>query len=82
MYFQPVDMKPLDMSGLPAVKAELYLEADVKVAKDNQPCYEKGSFLPYLTVKYEIAKVGGKTILMNSIGRKDWMPTVSSSGFV
>ena len=75
-------MKPLDMSELPAVKAELYLEADVKVAKDNQLCYEKGSFLPYLTVKYEIAKVGGKTILMNSIGRKDWMPTVSSGGFV
>ena len=25
---------------------------------------------------------GGKTILMNSIGRKDWMPTVSSGGFV
>ena len=62
VYFQPVDMEPLGMGGLPAAKADMHLEADIKAAKDNQLGYEAGSFVPYLTVKYEITKEGGKTI--------------------
>ena len=36
VYFQPVDMEPLGMGGLPAAKADMHLEADIKAAKDNQ----------------------------------------------
>ena len=29
VYFQPVDMEPLGMGGLPAAKADMHLEADI-----------------------------------------------------
>ena len=74
VYFQPVDMEPLGMGGLPAAKADMHLEADIKAAKDNQLGYEAGSFVPYLTVKYEITKEGGKTI------KGTFMPMSASDG--
>ena len=74
VYFQPVDMEPLGMGGLPAAKADMHLEADIKAAQDNQLGYEAGSFVPYLTVKYEITKEGGKTI------KGTFMPMSASDG--
>lgn len=74
VYFQPVDMEPLGMGGLPAAKADMHLEADIKAVKDNQLGYEAGSFVPYLTVKYEITKEGGKTI------KGTFMPMSASDG--
>ncbi len=74
VYFQPVDMEPLGMGGLPAAKADMHLEADIKAAKYNQLGYEAGSFVPYLTVKYEITKEGGKTI------KGTFMPMSASDG--
>ncbi len=74
VYFQPVDMEPLGMGGLPASKSDMHIECDIKAAKDNQLGYEAGSFVPYLTVKYEIKKQGGKTI------KGTFMPMNASDG--
>lgn len=74
VYFQPVNMEPLGMGGLPASKSDMHIEADIKAAKDNQLGYEAGSFVPYLTVKYEIQKQGGKTI------KGTFMPMSASDG--
>lgn len=74
VYFQPVNMEPLDMGGLPASKSDMHLEADIKAAKDNRLGYEPGSFVPYLTVKCEIQKQGGKVI------KGTFMPMSASDG--
>ena len=58
VYFQPVNMEPLGMGGLPASKSDMHIEADIKAAKDNQLGYEAGSFVPYLTVKSENPETG------------------------
>lgn len=74
VYFQPVNMEPLGMGGLPAAKSDMHIEADIKAAKDNQLGYEEGSFVPYLTVRYEIQKQGGKMI------KGTFMPMSASDG--
>lgn len=53
VYFQPVDMYPAGM-GLPAAKANLHIETDIKAAKDNKLGYGEGDFVPGLTVNYKI----------------------------
>jgi uncharacterized protein involved in high-affinity Fe2+ transport len=54
VYFQPVDMLPAGKS-LPASQADMHMEADIS-ALDNDLGYGVGDFVPYLTVRYEIAK--------------------------
>ncbi|MDR1099327.1 MAG: iron transporter [Treponema sp.] len=56
VYFQPVDMLPVGNS-LPAAQADMHIEADIS-ALDNDLGYGVGDFVPYLTVRYEIAKNG------------------------
>ncbi|MDR1277948.1 MAG: iron transporter [Treponema sp.] len=56
VYFQPVDMLPVGNS-LPAAQADMHMEADIS-ALDNDLGYGVGDFVPYLTVRYEIAKDG------------------------
>jgi uncharacterized protein involved in high-affinity Fe2+ transport len=56
VYFQPVDMLPVGNS-LPAAQADMHMEADIS-ALDNDLGYGVGDFVPYLTVRYEIAKNG------------------------
>lgn len=59
VYFQPVDMEPAGKS-LPASEADMHIEADIS-ARENDLGYGVGDFVPYLTVKYEIASEDGKT---------------------
>jgi uncharacterized protein involved in high-affinity Fe2+ transport len=57
VYFQPVDMLPTGNS-LPASQADMHMEADISAAEGNDLGYGVGDFVPNLTVRYEIAKVG------------------------
>ena len=61
VYFQPVDMEPVELGGLAAADADMHLEADI-TALDNLLGYGVGDFVPYLTVRYKAEKEGGKTI--------------------
>jgi uncharacterized protein involved in high-affinity Fe2+ transport len=54
VYFQPVDMLPAGTS-LPASQSDMHIEADIS-ALENDLGYGVGDFVPYLTVRYEIAK--------------------------
>ncbi|MDR0826673.1 MAG: iron transporter [Desulfovibrio sp.] len=74
VYFQPVDMEPASMGGLPAAKADMHLEADISAAEGNNLGYGVGDFVPNLTVKYLIEKKGGKVIEGN------FMPMSASDG--
>ncbi|MDR1520160.1 MAG: iron transporter [Planctomycetota bacterium] len=62
VYFQPVDMEPHGMAGLPAAESDMHIEADIAAAEGNNLGYGVGDFVPYLTVRYKAAKEGGKTI--------------------
>jgi uncharacterized protein involved in high-affinity Fe2+ transport len=62
VYFQPVDMEPAGMGGLPASQSDMHLEADISAAEGNDLGYGVGDFVPNLTVKYRAEKAGGKVI--------------------
>ena len=62
VYFQPVDMLPAGMGGLPAADSDMHLEADISAAEGNDLGYGVGDFVPNLTVRYRAVKQGGKTI--------------------
>lgn len=74
VYFQPVDMEPAGLGGLPASQADMHLEADIGAIESNDLGYGVGDFVPYLTVKYRIEKKGGKTI------EGSFMPMSASDG--
>jgi uncharacterized protein involved in high-affinity Fe2+ transport len=74
VYFQPVDMEPSGQGGLPASQSDMHMEADISAAEGNDLGYGVGDFVPYLTVKYNIVKEGGKTI------EGSFMPMSASDG--
>lgn len=57
VYFQPVDMEPAGM-GLAAAESDMHIEADIS-ALENDLGYGVGSFVPNLTVDYEIVAESG-----------------------
>lgn len=75
VYFQPVDMEPAGMSGLPASKSDIHLEADISAAEGNNLGYGVGDFVPSLTVRYSIVKQGGGKPIEGS-----FMPMSASDG--
>jgi uncharacterized protein involved in high-affinity Fe2+ transport len=74
VYFQPVDMEPAGLGGLPASQSDMHLEADIAALPNNNLGYGAGDFVPYLTVKYKAQKEGGKLIEGN------FMPMSASDG--
>jgi uncharacterized protein involved in high-affinity Fe2+ transport len=74
VYFQPVDMEPAGMSGLPASQSDMHIEADISAREGNDLGYGVGDFVPYLTVRYRIQKQGGKLI------EGTFMPMSASDG--
>ena len=72
--FQPVDMEPAGLGGLPASQADMHLEADISAIEGNNLGYGAGDFVPYLTVKYRAEKKGGKVI------EGSFMPMSASDG--
>jgi uncharacterized protein involved in high-affinity Fe2+ transport len=57
VYFQPVDMEPAG-SSLSAADSDFHIEADIS-ALENDLGYGVGSFVPNLTVNYEITDESG-----------------------
>ena len=75
VYFQPVDMEPAGLGGLPASKADMHLEADISALEGNDLGYGVGDFVPYLTVKYRIEKKGSSKVIEGN-----FMPMSASDG--
>jgi uncharacterized protein involved in high-affinity Fe2+ transport len=62
VYFQPVDMEPAGVGGLPKAQSDMHLEADISAVEGNDLGYGAGDFVPNLTVRYIAEKQGGKKI--------------------
>jgi uncharacterized protein involved in high-affinity Fe2+ transport len=73
VYFQPVDMEPAGNS-LPASESDFHIEADIS-ALENDLGYGVGSFVPNLTVNYEIADESGAVVSEGA-----FMPMSASDG--
>jgi uncharacterized protein involved in high-affinity Fe2+ transport len=73
VYFQPVDMEPAGNS-LPASESDFHIEADIS-ALENDLGYGVGSFVPNLTVTYEIADESGAVVSEGA-----FMPMSASDG--
>lgn len=58
VYLQPVTMEPEGMMKK-TEEADIHIEADIRALADNPNGFEEGAWIPYLTVKFEIAKIGG-----------------------
>jgi periplasmic iron binding protein len=73
VYLQPVEMEPSGMMR-DAADSDIHLEADIHANADNKNGFPAGGWIPYLSVAYELVKVGGGTI------SGDFMPMVASDG--
>ena len=74
VYLQPVEMEPESMMAR-ASESDIHLEADIHALANNAHGFPKGFWIPYLVVKYELAKQG--------IGEKisgEMMPMAASDG--
>jgi uncharacterized protein involved in high-affinity Fe2+ transport len=74
VYLQPIEMEPDGMMKK-ASESDIHIEADIRALADNPNGFEEGSWIPYLTVKFAIAKVGSD---WKQAG--DFMPMVASDG--
>lgn len=57
VYFQPVPLEPVGM-GLAPENSDIHIEADISAAAENKVGFGAGDWVPYLTVRYQIAKDG------------------------
>ena len=74
VYLQPIEMEPEGMMKK-AADSDIHIEADVRAMANNPNGFEEGSWIPYLTVKFEIAKVGSDWKVSG-----DFMPMVANDG--
>ncbi|MDR3331775.1 MAG: iron transporter [Synergistaceae bacterium] len=75
VYFQPVDMEPAGLGGIPASQSDMHLEADISAADGNDLGYGAGDFVPNLTVKYRAQKQGTDKVIEGN-----FMPMNASDG--
>ncbi|MDR1510400.1 MAG: iron transporter [Synergistaceae bacterium] len=75
VYFQPVDMEPAGLGGIPKSQADMHLEADISAAEGNDLGYGVGDFVPNLTVRYSAQKKGSDKIIEGA-----FMPMSASDG--
>lgn len=74
VYLQAVDMEP-DGHMRRAAESDIHLEADIHALGSNPNGIPEGAWVPYLLVKYELAKVGGSDVI-----KGEMMPMVASDG--
>ena len=74
VYLQPVEMEPEGMMR-PAKDSDVHMEADIHALASNPNGFDEGAWIPYLGVKYEIAKVGSNDKISG-----DFMPMVANDG--
>ncbi|HVX98242.1 MAG TPA: iron transporter [Pseudorhodoplanes sp.] len=73
VYLQPIEMDPPGMMR-EAKDSDVHMEADIKATKDNKNGFAEGDWVPFLVVKYEITKEGGKS------QSGEFMPMVANDG--
>ena len=59
VYLQPIEMDPPGMMR-PAVDSDVHMEADISALENNAHGFQEGSFVPYLSVRYRLSKVGSE----------------------
>lgn len=74
VYLQPVAMEPAGMMR-EAKESDIHLEADIKATDKNRNGFADGTWIPYLDIKYELTKQGGKGRIAGTM-----MPMVASDG--
>ncbi len=57
VYLQPVHMEP-SMPGFDQGNFDTHLELDIHADKNNPQGFDPGAWIPYLTVSYQLQKVG------------------------
>ncbi|MFT4109877.1 iron transporter [Propionicimonas sp.] len=72
-YSKPADMEPAGM-GLSAANADVHLEANVTALQGNKVGFTAGSWIPYLTIDYQITAPNGK------VTKGSFMPMTSAHG--
>jgi uncharacterized protein involved in high-affinity Fe2+ transport len=73
VYLQPVEMEPAGMMRK-ASESDIHLEADIHAVAGNTNGFGEGTWVPYLTIGYELTKAGGEKIA------GEFMPMVASDG--
>lgn len=74
VYLQPIEMEPEGMMR-PAADSDVHLEADIHATEDNKNGFQEGSWMPYLSVDYELTKEGSDEVLKGS-----FHPMVANDG--
>ena len=74
VYLQPVEMEPDGMMKK-AAESDIHIEADIHALGNNPNGFEEGAWMPYLVIKYEIAKQGSDWKIAG-----DFMPMVANDG--
>jgi len=74
VYLQPIEMEPAGMMR-EAKSSDIHLEADIHAVKGNANGFGEGSWMPYLVVKYKLAKTGDAKVLEGAL-----TPMVASDG--
>jgi uncharacterized protein involved in high-affinity Fe2+ transport len=74
VYLQPVTMEPDGMMRK-AEESDVHMEADIHALANNPNGFEEGAWMPYLTVKYEVTKLGDNKKISG-----DFMPMVANDG--
>lgn len=74
VYLQAIEMDPPGMMRA-AKDSDIHLEADISALADNKSGFPEGEWVPYLTVQYEIQKVGSEHVQKGT-----FMPMVANDG--
>lgn len=74
VYLQPIEMEPEGMMRK-ATESDIHLEADIHALANNPNGFKEGEWVPYLVVRFELAKQGSGDKLSGEL-----MPMVASDG--
>ena len=74
VYLQSIEMEPEGMMRK-ASESDIHIEADIHALANNPNGFEEGAGIPYLLVKYEVAKIGDSYTVAG-----DFMAMVANDG--
>lgn len=79
VYLQPITMGAEGMGNMHSLSAkasDVHLEADIHAVEDNPNGFAEGDWMPYLTIKYAVDKLGDDKAQQTG----EFMPMVASDG--
>jgi len=74
VYLQPIEMEPAGVMR-DAKDSDVHMEADIHAKKGNTNGFAEGDWIPYLSVNYEVTKVGTDETI-----KGEFMPMVANDG--